>query len=210
MRKAALILIFMFTVSTLFAKAESKTESKSFGLLFLLDKQDFSTAGSMGGGMGLIFGLGNSYRFRISTGYDYSSEIREKPQNAEKDWLIRDYTIDFKPALKKYLMSAKDVFLYTGAYLLFSYHNAMVDGEDFTGAEKVTTEYGSGAGLLLGAEWIALPSLSLSAEYSLPFAAYWGNTSISSGGLNQETKSPSTFRTGLKNSEVCFILSFYF
>lgn len=210
MKKSALILIFLFIAGTLSLKAESKSENKSFGLLFSLDKQDFSTDGGLGGGIGFIFGLGSSYRFRISTGFDYGSKIVEKPLNAEKDWLTRDYTIDFKPALKKYLMSSKDVYLYTGAYALFSYHNAMVDGEDFSGAEKVTSEYGAGGGLLLGAEWIALPSLSLSAEYSLPFATYWGNTKISSGGLNQESKSPSSFRTGLKNSEVCFILSFYF
>ena len=174
------------------------------------NKSGFSSDDKAGSGLGLIFRTSLNSFFRLNFSYSYTSSVKDKPENAEKDFTNSDFIMNFKPS-QKFILSRNNLTnFYSAISGIYQYKVNRSEGENFTGPIKTKVLQSFGFGLAAGAELSLLRSIGIAFEYELPLKWTFGTYTVESGSNIQTSNEPRIFSSSLTNSELSLIITFYF
>jgi len=198
--------IFLVSEDDVYFRAKQGDQALMFGLHGLSDFK----AGNYGAGFGYQYYFANHFAYRISLGFSYHEEFKEKPSGTESDYTLSNTEFSLNQGVRYNFGMSGNVLAYVGGQLLFALSKESEKGE-FWEATEVTTRYTTyGTGLFIGAEWFAWKNVSLSAEYVLGFEYSSGKTEIITSNYHQEDKHPVNQKVSLGASSANFTISFYF
>jgi len=195
-----------FSEDDVYFRAKKGDQALMFGLHGLSD----FTAGNYGAGFGYQYYFANHFAYRISLGFSYSEEFKEKPKGTESDYTHSDTEFSLNQGIRYNFGMSGNVLAYIGGQLLFALSKEYEEGEFWEPIEVYTRYTTYGAGFFIGAEWFAWKNVSLSAEYVLGFEYSSGKTEVVTSNYRQEDKHPIHQRVSLGASSANFTISFFF
>lgn len=195
-------------VNTLETKPD-KIRRGDKAIIFQLNENQFIPAAFMGG-IGYQFYTSSIAAFRIPLGFAYSHTSEDKPTNAMKDKILDKWSLRLTPGARFNFGFGYNIYAYAGAQLMFEYNYSKLTGKNFTSDEESSSAFAYGFSPILGGEWFADESFSISLEYS-PFLKFSnGFTEYKSEPFVQKVNNPAITEFSTFKSAVVLVVSFYF
>lgn len=186
--------------------AKKGDQALMFGLKGLSDL----TAGNYGAGFGYQYYFANHFAYRISLGFSYDEEFKEKPTGAETDFTQSFTEFSLTQGIRYNFGMSGNILAYFGGQLHFALSKEYAEGEFWEPVEVVTRYTTYGGGVFIGAEWFAWKNVSLSAEYLIGLDYSSGKTEVITSNFRQEDIHPEKTKIRLGASSTNFTISFFF